>query len=217
MRKIAIIFLFFSSILFAQNDSTFVDNKYLEDQLYVNLTYIRLLNTPDQISQNGFSFGLGLGVIKDLPLNKRRNLGLGIGLAYEFNTYYFSIDDFDNLPPEVNDLLKNNRITMNNIEIPVEFRIRTSTSQKYKFWRIYPGVKFSYAFVVNSSLEDRTTIGNEIIEIDKFQYGLTLSTGYNKWNLHVYYGLNELFSETVENSYEINVHDFRIGLIFYIL
>ena len=87
MRKIAIIFLFFSSILFAQNDSTFVDNKYLEDQLYVNLTYIRLLNTPDQISQNGFSFGLGLGVIKDLPLNKRRNLGLGIGLAYEFNTY----------------------------------------------------------------------------------------------------------------------------------
>ena len=217
MRKIAIIFLFFSSILFAQNDSTFVDNKYLEDQLFVNLTYIRLLNTPDQISQNGFSFGLGLGVIKDLPLNKRRNLGLGIGLAYEFNTYYFSIDDFENLPPEVNELLKNNRITMNNIEIPVEFRIRTSTSQKYKFWRIYPGVKFSYAFVVNSSLEDRTSLENQIIEIDKFQYGLTLSTGYNKWNLHVYYGLNELFSETVENSYEINVHDFRIGLIFYIL
>lgn len=217
MRKIAIIFLFFPSILFAQNDSTFVDNKYLEDQLYINLTYIRLLNTPDQISQNGFSFGLGLGVIKDLPLNKRRNLGLGIGLAYEFNTYYFSIDDFENLPPEVNDLLKNNRITMNNIEIPVEFRIRTSTSQKYKFWRIYPGVKFSYAFVVNSSLEDRAPLGNKIIEIDKFQYGLTLSTGYNKWNLHVYYGLNELFSETVENSYEINVHDFRIGLIFYIL
>ena len=106
---------------------------------------------------------------------------------------------------------------MNNIEIPVEFRIRTSTSQKYKFWRIYPGVKFSYAFVVNSSLEDRTPLGNQIIEIDKFQYGLTLSTGYNKWNLHVYYGLNEFFSETVENSYEINVHDFRIGLIFYIL
>lgn len=217
MRKIAIIFLFFSSILFAQNDSTFVDNKYLEDQLYINLTYIRLLNTPDQISQNGFSFGLGLGVIKDLPINKRRNLGFGIGLAYEFNTYYFSIDDFENLPPEVNDRLKNNRITMNNIEIPVEFRIRTSTSQKYKFWRIYPGVKFSYAFIVNSSLENRTPLGNEIIEIDKFQYGLTLSTGYNKWNLHVYYGLNELFSETVENSYEINVHDFRIGLIFYIL
>ena len=217
MRKIAIIFLFFSSFLFAQNDSTFVDNKYLEDQIFFNLTYIRLLNTPEQISQNGFSFGIGLGIIKDLPINKRRNVGFGIGLAYEYNTYYFSIDDRENLPPEINDQLKNNKIIMNNIEIPVEFRIRTSRSQKYKFWRVYPGVKFSYSFATYSSLKNRFSLDYEILEINKFQYGVTLSTGYNKWNLHVYYGLNELFSETVENTFDINIHDFRIGLIFYIL
>jgi hypothetical protein len=217
MRKIAIIFLLFPAFLFAQNDSTFVDNKYLEDQIFFNLTYIRLVNTPEQISQNGFSFGLGLGVIKDLPINKRRNIGFGIGLAYGFNTYYFSVDDRENLPPEINDLLKNNKITMNNIEVPVEFRIRTSTSEKYKFWRVYPGVKFAYAFATKSSLEQRIPLENEIIEINKFQYGITLSTGYNKWNLHVYYGLDDLFNETVTNSYRINIHDLRLGLIFYIL
>ena len=216
MRKIAIIFLFFSSIIFAQNDSTFVDNKYLEDQIFINLTYIRLMNTPEPISQNGFSFGFGLGIIKDLPINKRRNIGFGIGLAYGFNTYYFSVDDSDNLPPEINDLLKNNTITMNNVEVPVEFRIRTSTSEKYKFWRVYTGIKFSYAFATRSSLKDRIPLENEIMEINKLQYGVTLSTGWNKWNLHVYYGLNDLFNETLENSYKINIHDLRLGLIFYI-
>jgi len=175
------------------------------------------MNTPEQISQNGFSFGLGLGIIKDLPINKRRNIGFGIGLGYGFNTYYFSIDDRENLPPEINDLLKNNKVTTNNIEIPVEFRIRTSTSQKYKFWRVYPGVKFSYAFATYSSLKNKSPLENKIIEINKFQYGVTLSTGYNKWNLHVYYGLDELFNETIENSFKIDIHDFRIGLIFYIL
>jgi len=217
MRKIAIIFLFFPTFLFAQNDSTFIDNKYLEDQIYFNLTYVRLVNTPEQISQNGFSFGFGLGVIKDIPLNKRRNVGLGIGLAYGYNTYYFSVDANVELPPEINDQLKNNKITMSNIEVPVEFRIRTSTNEKYKFWRVYPGIKFSYAFANNSSLENRVPLENEILEINKFQYGITLSTGYNKWNLHVYYGLNDLFNETINNSYKINIHDLRLGLIFYIL
>jgi len=64
MRKIAIFFLLFTGFIQAQKDSTFVDNKYLEDQLYVNLTYIHMLNLPDRISQSGFSFGLGGGLSK---------------------------------------------------------------------------------------------------------------------------------------------------------
>ena len=214
MRKIVVIFLLFPFFLQAQNDSTFVDNKYFEDQIYFNLTYIRLLNTPEEISQNGFSFGLGLGVIKDLPVNKRRNIGFGIGLGYGFNTYYFSVNEKSDLPPELLEQYRNNKVVVNNIEIPVEFRIRTSTSEKYKFWRVYTGVKFAYAFASWSTLNK---IENKIMQISEFQYGLTLSAGYNKWNLHVYYGLNELFNETEINPFKINIHDLRLGLIFYIL
>ena len=90
MRKIVILILFFSTSLRAQVDSTFVDDKYLEDQIYFGLTYIQLLNLPDQISQSGFSYGLAGGFIKDFPLNKRRNFGLGVGLGYGFNNYYFN-------------------------------------------------------------------------------------------------------------------------------
>jgi len=200
MRKIAILFLLFTGFIQAQKDSTFVDNKYLEDQLYFSLTYIQMLNLPDRISQSGFSFGLGGGFIKDFPLSKKRNIGLGAGLGYGFNNYYFNVEIDAVTPTETEVKLKNNKIVLHTLELPIELRFRNSTALKYKFWRFYPG------FIDVS----------EIIEINDFIYGLTFSAGYNKWNLHLYYGLNNLFDETGVNNYDINISDFRIGLIFYI-
>ncbi|RLD83903.1 MAG: PorT family protein, partial [Bacteroidetes bacterium] len=114
--------------------------------------------------------------------------------------------------------LKSNKIGMHNVEVPIELRFRTSTPEKYKFWRVYPGFKFSYAFVENTRLKQREDFDvEEIIAINRFQYGPTFSVGYNKWNMHVYYGLSEIFSNAKNNSYTIGIHDFRIGLIFYIL
>jgi len=219
MRKIAVIFLLFSFFIHAQNDSTFVDHKYLEDQLYVNVTYIKLLELPNPISQTGFSYGVGLGFIKDLPINKKRNIAFGLGLGYGANVYYFNVKEADLSPTESNsNILKSNKISMHTIELPLEFRLRTSTAEKYKFWRLYPGFKMAYVFATNSSLKQRENFNVEdIIEINKFNYGITLSTGFNKWNLHVYYGLNDLFSQSKNNSYPINIQDLRIGLIFYIL
>lgn len=218
MRKIVIIFLIFSSFLKAQNDSTFVDNKYLEDQIYVNITYIKLLELPDQISQSGFSFGLGLGFIKDLPLNSKRNFGLGLGLGYGLNNYYFNVQEDNVLPSDSNTTLKSNKIVMHTVEMPLELRFRTSTPQKYRFWRIYPGFKMAYVFATNTNLRQREDFDvEEVVEINDFLYGLTLSTGFNKWNLHVYYGLNEIFSNTIGNSYNFNIQDIRLGLIFYML
>ena len=39
------------------------------------------------MSQKGFSTGFTLGYIKDIPLNTRRNFGLGIGLGISTNSY----------------------------------------------------------------------------------------------------------------------------------
>ena len=217
MRKIAILFLLFTGFIQAQKDSTFVDNKYLEDQLYFNLTYIQMLNLPDRISQSGFSFGLGGGFIKDLPLSKRRNIGLGVGLGYGFNNYYFNVELDAATPTETEVKLKNNKIILHTLELPIELRFRNSTALKYKFWRFYPGFKLAYVFANNTNFGKTDDFDvSEIIEINDFIYGLTFSAGYNKWNLHLYYGLNDLFNETGVNNYGININDFRIGLIFYI-
>ncbi len=203
----------------------FVDDKYLEDQLYVDLTYISLVNTPDFVDQSGFSFGLGGGFIKDLPLNRRRNFGLAVGIGYGFNNYYF-----DYLPAQVNpqnpqipdplseeDLTPiNNKIMLHTAELPIELRFRTSTETKYRFWRFYPGFKISYVFLERLRLGQRGEINVEdLIEANDLLYGLTFSGGYNKWNVMMYYGLNELFQDKGLPTRESGIHDFRIGLIFY--
>lgn len=219
MRKSAILFLFFSYFLQAQNVSTVNDTKYLEDQFYADFTYIGLINTPPQISKTGFSYGIGFGFIKDLPVNEQRNIGFGIGAGYNYCTYYFNVTEDPVSPSDINSTeLKSNRVSMHNVEFPIEFRYRTSTVEKYKFWRIYPGFKFSYVFSLNTNFkQSEDFFVEEVVEVNKLLYGLTLSTGYNKWNLHVYYGLNNLFTNAKNNSYDINIQEIRLGLIFYIL
>lgn len=218
MRKITFFFLFAFSLLHAQSEINFEDDKYLEDQLYASLTYIKLTELPAAFSQTGFSYGLGFGVIKDLPLNKRRNFGVGIGLGYSVNINYFNVKEASiPLPETPSNTLKSNKVVTHSIEMPFELRFRTSTSQKYKFWRFYPGFKMGYIFATNSNLKQREDFQvDDIVEISKFNYGLTFSTGYNKWNFHLYYGLNDLLTEAKNNSYPIGIQDLRVGLIFYV-
>ena len=216
MRKIAVLFFLFSGFLQAQNDSTFVDDKYLEDQIYFNLTYIQMLNLPDRISQSGFSFGLGGGFIKDFPINERRNIGLGAGLGYGLNNYFFNVKLDEAVPNDESDVV-NNKIILHTVELPIELRFRGSTASKYKFWRFYPGVKIAYTFAKNTSFGKSADFNvKDFIEVNELLYGLTFSAGYNKWNLHLYYGLNDLFNETQNNDFDINISDLRVGLIFYI-
>jgi hypothetical protein len=218
MRKITFFLLFSFTLLHAQNEITFEDDSYLEDQIYFSLTYIKLTELPAPFSQTGFSYGLGFGGIRDLPLNKRRNFGLGVGLGYSVNINYFNVKEAIPLQPQnTSNTLKSNKVTTHSLEMPFELRFRTSTSQKYKFWRLYPGFKMGYIFATNSNLKQREDFQvDDIIEISKFNYGLTFSAGYNKWNFHLYYGLNDLFTEAENNSYTIGIQDLRLGLIFYI-
>lgn len=216
--RITAIFLFFTvCFVHAQSETAFDDDRYLEDQIYINLGYNKLVQLPEPISQTGFSYGFGFGFIKDLPVNERRNFGFGTGLGYAVNTYYFNVTEISPGPLEDSSELKSNRIATHFIELPIELRFRTSTSQKYKFFRFYPGFKFGYIFATRSNLKQREDFQVEdVVDINEFNYGFTLSAGYNKWNLHLYYGMNELFSEAKNNTYDIAIHELRIGLIFYI-
>ena len=57
-----------------------------------------------------------------------------------------------------------------------------------------------------------------IDDFNNIQYGLTLSAGYNTWNLHLYYGLNTIFSDNAKLGDEnINLNAIKIGLMFYVL
>lgn len=202
------------------------ESKYLEDQFYAGITYNLLLEMPEEVSQNNFSNGFHLGFIKDIPVNTRRNTGFGIGLGYALNSYYSNLRAFEAgdaihyevIAPEIT--YKRNKIENHIVEMPVEFRWRTSTKDIYKFWRIYTGVKLGYVFAnVSKYIEDAQKDKFSNPDIRKFQYGVYISFGYNTWNFYANYQLSPLLEKDVVTTTgeAIQMRALRIGLNFYIL
>lgn len=219
------IFLFFSLysfVFYAQVENDSIDLKYLEDQIYLSLNYTILINKPSDISQNGFSGGLSIGFIKDIPFNKNRTYALGIGLGYSYSAYIQNLkisSDSSIINFDVATDYTTNNFKLHSIEMPLEFRWRNSTPEKYKFWRVYGGVKFAYLIYSSSKFDDDTYIykTKNISKFTKFQYGLILSAGYSTWNINLYYGLNSILTNAKLNDENINLNDISIGLKFYIM
>jgi len=210
----------------AQQEVSEVDLNYLEDQFYVGITYNFILNKPEPITQRNLSYGLDVGFIKDIPLNSNRNVAIGVGLGYAVNSYYTNllVEEVDSqfgystLLSETDS--KRNKLETHLLEFPVEFRWRTSTPEDYKFWRIYTGLKFSY--LLGGRSKRVGDLGKQSFyntDLRNLQYGLTLNFGYNTFNVHVYYALNNLFEDnlTLTTGEELNFIPLRIGLIFFIL
>jgi hypothetical protein len=221
--KYFFIFFFLSLFVRSQKDSVSIDPKYLEDQLYIGVTYNIFDNTPPGLLQDSFAYGFAGGFIKDLPFNKSRNIGMGIGFGYTFNTFIQNLIVSETAAEYLNGELYEDTYTIktNSIEFPIEFRWRTSTLEKYKFWRIYTGINFSY--VLNSKaigIQDSSQVPlTEILELERFQYAYTLSAGYGTWNFYLHYTLNPFFKSDshVENTVTLKMNSFKLGLIFYLL
>lgn len=230
MKNTYFIILFILSFKMAfsqETESKVLDSLYKEDQFYIGITYNLLGKIPSNLSQNGFSTGFHLGFIKDMPINKNRNIAFGIGIGYSANSFNQnllvsknSIGDFEYSILSDSDTYSKNKFSMHLIELPIEFRWRTSTAKNYDFWRIYTGFKLGY--LLAHTTKHIGNLGalkyNNVKDINNIQYGLTLSVGYNTWNLHLYYALNPIFSSDAKlDGAKINMNAIKVGLMFYIL
>jgi putative flippase GtrA len=86
---------------------------------------------------------------------------------------------------------------------------------------VYSGVTVSY--ILNNRAkyrsEQKTQVLRNLTEIERLQYGVTLSLGYNTWNFYANYALTSLYKEGVVNAAGelIEMKPLRLGLIFYML
>jgi len=234
MKLISILFLSFFSITLLWSQETVIDTtkvideNYREDQFYLAITYNLLADKPSNVSQTGFSSGFHLGFIRDFPLNEKRNFGLGLGLGASINSYNHNIFVSKNDSGEIEYInlsdadisYTKNKFSTYLVEMPLEFRWRTSTAEEYKFWRIYTGFKVGY--LLSSSTKFKGELGtvknNNIKDFNDFQYGVTFSAGYNTWNFHLYYSLNPILSKDAQLTEQaIDMFAVKFGLIFYIL
>lgn len=203
-----------------------IDPYYREDQFYLAITYNLLQNRPSGVSQNAFSSGLRFGFLRDMPINKNRTYSIAVGFGYSINnlrqTLMITRDDngeifYMPISKELN--VSKNKLVLHYIELPIEFRWRTSTFDSHKFWRIYSGLKLDYLAYDRSIYHidgvKEIVLGNK--DLNKIQYGIFTSFGYNTWNFHIYYGLNSLFKSGEIGGRTINITTLNFGLMFYIL
>lgn len=225
MNKIFFILLsfFYCYTLFAQKDSLQLGDKYAEDQLYLTISYAQLSNQPASVFKSNFSYGLSSGIIKDFIMNKQGSLSFaaGLGLGYNFFNHQLKVDEVNGITTFNNDRsISENVFKTLNLEIPLELRWRTSNANKYSFWRVYTGVKLMYNLnntfeYINSSNTNFSY--NNISAFNNLQYGLTLSAGYDEFNINVFYGLSPIFKNGSLNGENIDTKILKFGLIFYFL
>ena len=225
--KVVLLFFLTSIKMVSQTDQIVdksVDSLYREDQFYMNITNNSLIKTPDEFSQNRFSPGLAIGFLRDMPINKKRNVAVALGFGYSLSILNQNIsvtespsgNIFSTMTPSS---FQKNKLSIHYLEIPFEIRWRTSTPTNNQFWRIYSGFKLSYQFYNQYKYEgvNPTVSMTNLPEINTIQYGAYLAAGYDTLNVYFYYGLNPIFKSAAIANQNINVAALNFGLQFYIL
>ena len=210
-------------------EEDFVDSLYREDHFFFGFSYNPLINVPGGVSLAAFSGGLELGFIRDMPVNERRNIAIGLGAGWAFDNFGSSLfigqDEItgETIFRTLDDKVENyrrNRFSMQQITVPLELRWRSSDPIENSFWRVYLGFKFGYAYYYRSNFEQEGNIVRQtkIAEFQPWRMGATLSFGYSTFNFHLYYGLNPLFDSGARvNGQAIDMKVLKFGLMFYIL
>ena len=231
MRYSLIGLFFFSLTVFAQETTLpapmiAIDSLYREDQFYFEFSYNTLINTPPGVSQNKFSPGFKIGFLRDFPTNKQRNVAIAPGLGLSYSNYFQNL-----LITEVNGETaysttpitagyKKNKFEQLFLDVPIEFRWRTSGFESHKFWRVYSGLQLSYLLYSRSFyIDDLYTVRiTNSQDFNKFQVGLYLTAGYNSWNFYTYYGILPIFKSSAEvEGRKVGMHALHFGIMFYIL
>lgn len=202
-----------------------VDSLYREDQFYFSLTYNTLAEKPNGVSQSKFSSGISFGFLRDMPISKNRQVALAAGLGFTYNNYNQNLAILGTAQNPTYEVINGtvgfdkNKFSTLTVDVPLEFRWRTSTYESHKFWRIYSGLKFSYLLVDTSifNANGAKVRISENTDFNDLHYGAYLAAGYNTINLYLYYGLNPLLESKTNTATSFAFQALNLGIIFYIL
>ena len=221
MRIKFFLFCFFviSHVFGQEKDSL----SYNEDQFYVDVNFIIQTNNVIPFKENGFSRSIHVGFLRDYSLNTKGDKAIALGLGYGFQRLVNNLnvrenEDGLNYSFPTNGFSLRNMFSYHQLQLPVELRWRTSALDTYRFWRIYLGYRLSYQFLPTyKPFFGRSFKINK--QIETWQHSLSLTVGYNTWNLRFSYGLTPFLSSRVETQEGIRpkIYPIQLGLIFYLL
>ena len=216
MQKQHFILLLIASFALAQTPA---DTLYREDQIYASVGYPLLIDVPEALTQNKLSHTFSLGFVRDMPINRARNLAFGLGFGLNYNVVHTNLQFTENM--EAYTYLSSNVTNQWNnldLEIPLEFRWRSSVPLNYQFWRAYAGLVGYYNLSANQ--RTRTALIDSItsLSVQKFRLALRLNVGNNTWNLTYTHPIDSFFDydKSPHNKLFSQLKIAKLGLVFYI-
>ena len=216
MQKQHFILLLIASFALAQTPA---DLLYREDQIYASVGYPLLIDVPEALTQNKLSHTFSLGFVRDMPINRARNLAFGLGFGLNYNVVHTNLQFTENM--EAYTYLSSNVTNQWNnldLEIPLEFRWRSSVPLNYQFWRAYAGLVGYYTLSANQ--RTRTALIDSItsLSVQKFRLALRLNVGNNTWNLTYTHPIDSFFDydKSPHNNLFSQLKIAKLGLVFYI-
>ena len=89
---------------------------------------------------------------------------------------------------------KKNKLSVNFLEVPIEFRLRTRSELIFK---LSAGGKIGYAVNIHTKTidDDGKRKFYQVPELSKFRYGLTARIGIGRFSAYGFYGLSHFFKE----------------------
>lgn len=181
------------------------------DHVVLDINHDRFQTLPDGITQSYFSIGVDAYMFHDHPINRKGTIAWALGLGFSgmnvhHNGQFIYHVEGDNVttqlmpyPDGLN--IKKNKINLNYVEIPFEFRFRTMNQsieeRNVANFRFYLG--FKGGILVNSHTKYKDEEGKiKVYDIDNlmlYRYGPTLRVGFKKLSFHAFYSLTSIFEE----------------------
>ncbi len=194
------VILLFSASLFAQERSKMRP----KDRLIIGLFTDIWSDLPNNVNPNTINRGISIDYIQDFPISTSNfSLGVGLGFAshnlYSDNYYERFVDSHEFNP--IGDIdYKNNKLSLNYLNLPVEVRYRTRNLPRT--FRIHAGVKAGLLvdahtkYVGNDRGEpsrDTKFKEGKLDNLESFLIGFHARIGYGRINLNAYMPLINIF------------------------
>jgi len=220
--KKLIVFFLFSWLSFVSAQAQFIPVN--GEWLHFSYSKLTLLNTPPDLVEKWNSQGWQLMFMRETRLGLRSHFAFAYGLGFSTNYWHTNLNiktlpqggiSYQYLPTD--STYKTNRFSANYIDLPIEFRYRSKSNHKGRYFRLYVGGLVGYK--INSFSEFKESNYNvkfyKITDLASWHYGVFVRTGFWLFNLYAYYGLNPVFSDIkVGNAPEGlgDMHSFSLGL-----
>jgi hypothetical protein len=176
---------------------------------------------PNNLSPKWYSRGMNIAFYYDFRIKKSR-FSVAPGIGYSSSNIYSRhelLEDTNGITlralPNPNDY-KVNKITLQYLEIPLEFRIKTNPDKLDQIWKFAVGFKAGVRVDAHTKVKVKEGAATKVYverrfpDFNLFRIGPTIRIGYSSFNLTAFYSVLGVFKKDRGPG----VNEFAVGISF---